>query len=180
MRFNIETKIDPTRPEQTVSPLAFARALSQAIRDAGMVSRVTVQSFDWRSLRLLGALDPEIALVALTDQQPDEDTIEIGKPGASPWLGELDVDDHGGSVPKLVQALGAKTWSPHALDLTPALVVEAHALGLAVVPWTVNEPKDMALVLTLGVDGLITDYPDRLRAVLESKGIAVPPPTPAR
>ena len=180
VRFNIETKIDPTRPEQTVSPLAFARALSQAIRDAGLVSRVTVQSFDWRSLRLLGALDPEIALVALTDQQPDEDTIEIGKPGASPWLGELDVDDHGGSVPKLVQALGAKTWSPHARDLTPALVVEAHALGLAVVPWTVNEPKDMALVLTLGVDGLITDYPDRLRAVLESKGIAVPPPTPTR
>jgi len=180
VRFNIETKIDPTRPEQTVSPLAFARALSQAIRDAGLVSRVSVQSFDWRSLRLLGALDPEIALVALTDQQPDEDTIEIGKPGASPWLGELDVDDHDGSVPKLVQALGAKTWSPHARDLTPALVVEAHTLGLAVVPWTVNEPKDMALVIALGVDGLITDYPDRLRAVLESKGIAVPPATPAR
>ena len=129
---------------------------------------------------MLGALDPEIALVALTDQQPDEDTIEIGKPGASAWLGELDVDDHGGSVPKLVQALGredlvAARARPHA-----ALVVEAHSLGLAVVPWTVNEPKDMALVLALGVDGLITDYPDRLRAVLESKGMAVPPPTPAR
>ena len=180
VRFNIETKIDPARPEQTVSPLAFARALSQAIRDAGMASRVTVQSFDWRTLRLLGALAPEIALVALTDQQPDEDTVEIGKPGASPWLGELDVDDHGGSVPKLVQALGAKTWSPHARDLTPALVIEAHALGLAVVPWTVNEPKDMALAIALGVDGLITDYPDRLRALLESKGIAVPPPTPVK
>ena len=145
-----------------------------------MVSRVTVQSFDWRTLRLLGALAPEIALVALTDQQPDEDTVEIGKPGASPWLGELDVDDHGGSVPKLVQALGAKTWSPHARDLTPALVVEAHVLGLAVVPWTVNDPADMALAIALGVDGLITDYPDRLRAVLESKGIAVPPPTPVK
>ena len=180
VRFNIETKIDPAHPEQTVSALAFARALSQAIRDAGMTSRVTVQSFDWRTLRLLGALAPEIALVALTDQQPDEDTIEIGKPGASPWLGELDVDDHGGSVPKLVQSLGAKTWSPHARDLTPALVIEAHSLGLAVVPWTVNDPKDMALAIALGVDGLITDYPDRLRAVLESKGIAVPPPTPVK
>jgi len=180
VRFNIETKIDPAHPEQTVSALAFARALSQAIRDAGMTSRVTVQSFDWRTLRLLGALAPEIALVALTDQQPDEDTIEIGKPGASSWLGELDVDDHGGSVPKLVQSLGAKTWSPHARDLTPALVIEAHSLGLAVVPWTVNDPKDMALAIALGVDGLITDYPDRLRAVLESKGIAVPPPTPVK
>jgi glycerophosphoryl diester phosphodiesterase len=180
VRFNIETKIDPMHPEQTVSALAFARALSQAIGDAGMASRVTVQSFDWRTLRLLAALAPEIALVALTDQQPDEDTIEAGKPGASAWLGELDVDDHGGSVPKLVQALGATTWSPHARDLTPALVVEAHSLGLAVVPWTVNDPKDMALAIGLGVDGLITDYPDRLRAVLESKGIAVPPPTPVK
>ena len=180
VRFNIETKIDPARPEQTVSALAFARALEAVIRESGMTSRVTVQSFDWRTLRLLGALAPEIALVALTDQQPGEDTIEIGKPGPSAWLGELDVDDHGGSVPQLVKELGAKTWSPHALDLTPALVIEAHSLGLNVVPWTVNDPQDMARVVALGIDGLITDYPDRLRSVLETKGIPVPAPTPAR
>lgn len=180
VRFNIETKIDPAHPLQSVSALAFARALADAIRDAGMASRTTVQSFDWRTLRLLGALAPEIGLAALTDQQPDEDTVEIGKPGASAWLGELDVDDHEGSVPKLVQALGAKTWSPHAGDLTPALVIEAHALGLAVVPWTVNDPKDMERAIAAGVDGLITDYPDRLRNVLQSKGIAVPAPTPVR
>jgi glycerophosphoryl diester phosphodiesterase len=180
VRFNIETKIDPAQPLQTVSAISFARALAEAIRDAGMASRTTVQSFDWRTLRLLGALAPEIGLAALTDQQPDEDTVEIGKPGASPWLGELDVDDHEGSVPKLVQALGAKTWSPHARDLTPALVIEAHALGLSVVPWTVNDPKDMERAIAAGVDGLITDYPDRLRTVLQSKGIAVPAPTPVR
>ncbi len=180
VRFNIETKTDPAHPEQTVSPLAFARALEAAIREAGMASRVTVQSFDWRTLRLLGVLAPEIGLVALTDQQPGEDTVEVGKPGPSPWLGELDVDDHGGSVPKLVQALGARTWSPPALDLTAVLVAEAHALGLAVVPWTVNDPKAMALAIDAGVDGLITDYPDRLRALLESKGMPVPAPTPVK
>ena len=180
VRFNIETKIDPAHPEQTVSPLAFARALADAIRANNMAARATVQSFDWRPLRLLRELAPEITLVALTDQQPDEDTIEVGKPGPSAWLGELDVDDHGGSVPKLVEALGAKVWSPHARDLTPGLVVEAHALGLAVIPWTVNRPEDMELAIATGIDGLITDYPDRLRAVLEAKGIAVPKPTPAR
>jgi glycerophosphoryl diester phosphodiesterase len=63
------------------------------------------------------------------------------------------------------------------LDLTPGLVAEAHALGLAVVPWTVNEPDEMARVMALGIDGLITDHPDRLRALLKSKGIAVPSPT---
>lgn len=180
VRFNIETKIDPAHPEQTVSPLAFARALAAVIRESGMTTRVAVQSFDWRTLRLLGALAPEIALVALTDQQPDEDTIEVGKPGPSAWLGELDVDDHGGSVPKLVAALGAKTWSPHARDITRALVIEAQSLGLAVVPWTVNDPKDMEAAIAAGVDGLITDYPDRLRAVLQARGIPVPEPTPAR
>ena len=180
VRFNVETKIDPTQPEQTATPEEFAIALIEVIRDAGMASRTTIQSFDWRTLVLVRKLAPEIAIVALTDQQPDEDTMEVGKPGASIWLGGFDVDDHGGSVPKLVQALGAKTWSPHALDLTPALVIEAHSLGLNVVPWTVNDPEGMERAIALGIDGLITDYPDRLRTVLQAKGIPVPAPTPAR
>jgi glycerophosphoryl diester phosphodiesterase len=180
VRFNVETKLDPLHPEQTLSPLAFARALVEVVRGAGMASRTTIQSFDWRTLRLLRELAPEIALVALTDQQPDEDTIEAGKPGKSPWLGDLDVDDHGGNVPQLVKELGATTWSPHARDLTPTLVIEAHSLGLSVIPWTVNDPKDMALAIGAGVDGLITDRPDRLRELLQSKGMALPAPTPVK
>jgi glycerophosphoryl diester phosphodiesterase len=178
VRFNVETKIDPTQPGQTATPEEFAIALVEVIRDAGMTSRTTIQSFDWRTLVLVRKLAPEVAVVALTDQQPDEDTMEIGKPGASIWLGGFDVDDHGGSVPRTVKALGARVWSPHALDLSPALVAEARALGLAVVPWTVNDPKDMERAIALGIDGLITDYPNRLRAVLQAKGIALP--TPAR
>jgi glycerophosphoryl diester phosphodiesterase len=72
-------------------------------------------------------------------------------------------------VPKTVLALGARVWSPHALDLDPSLVAEAHALGLTVIPWTVNEPGQMEQAIALGIDGLITDYPDRLRAVLQSR-----------
>lgn len=175
VRFNIETKIDPTQPGQTAAPEDFAKALIKVIRESGMESRTTIQSFDWRTLVAARRIAPEIAVVALTDQQPDEDTIEIGKPGASIWLGGFDVDDHGGSVPRMVQALGARVWSPHALDLTPALVKEAQELGLRVIPWTVNDPKDMERAIALGIDGLITDYPDRLRAVLKAKMIAVPP-----
>jgi len=55
-------------------------------------------------------------------------------------------------------------------------VQDAQALGLAVVPWTVNEPADMDRLVGWGVDGLITDHPDRLRAVLQKRGIALPPP----
>jgi glycerophosphoryl diester phosphodiesterase len=176
VRFNVETKIDPTQPGQTATPEEFAVALIEVIRDAGMTSRTTIQSFDWRTLVLVRKLAPEIAIVALTDQQPDEDTMEVGKLGASIWLGGFDVDDHGGSVPRTVKALGARIWSPHAMDLNPAMVAEAHALGLMVVPWTVNDPKGMERAIALGIDGLITDYPDRLRTVLAAKGIALPAP----
>ncbi|MGH8197284.1 MAG: glycerophosphodiester phosphodiesterase [Steroidobacteraceae bacterium] len=180
LRFNIETKLDPLQPELTVAPKPFVEALLAVIRDSGMESRTTIQSFDWRTLALVRQLAPDLTTVALTDQQPDEDSMEVGKPGASPWLGGLDVDDYGGSVPKAVMAIGAEVWSPHALDLDERLVAEAHRLGLAVVPWTVNDPKHMERILALGVDGLISDRPDLLRSLLETKGIAVPSPTPMR
>jgi len=117
---------------------------------------------------------PGIATVALTDQQPGEDTIEVGRPGPSQWLGGLDVDNFGGSVPKLVHASGAAVWSPHYRDVDARLVAEAHALGLVVVPWTVNEPAEMQRVLGLGVDGMISDRPDLLRSVLEAHGVPLP------
>lgn len=178
VRFNVETKIDPLDPESTLPPGPFAAEVVAVIRAAGMQSRSTIQSFDWRTLAAVRKIAPEIATVALTDQQPDEDTMEIGNPGASAWLGGLDVDDYAGSVPRTVQAIGAMVWSPAALDLTDHSIAEAHALGLKVIPWTVNDPKDMERAAALGVDGLITDYPDRLRAVLQAKGITVPAPTP--
>jgi glycerophosphoryl diester phosphodiesterase len=180
VRFNIETKIDPTQPDTAVTPEAFVTALIDTIRAAGMEARTTIQSFDWRTLVLARKLAPEIAVVALTDQQPDEDTMEVGKSGASPWLGGFDVDDYEGSVPRTVQALGARVWSPHALDLDARLVAEAHELGLAVIPWTANDPKDMANLIALGVDGIISDRPDLLRSLLQAKGIVVPSPTPMR
>ena len=178
VRFNVETKLDPLQPELTVAPMPFVKALLAVIHDSGMESRTTIQSFDWRTLALVRELAPGLATVALTDQQSGEDTMEVGKPGASPWLGGLDVDDYGGSVPKAVKAIGAAVWSPNALDLDARVVAEAHALGLAVIPWTVNDPQDMKRLLELGVDGMISDRPDLLRAVLQARDIAVPAPTP--
>jgi glycerophosphoryl diester phosphodiesterase len=180
VRFNVETKLDPTQPHLTASPEAFVKAMLKVIRASGMASRTTIQSFDWRTLAIVHKLAPKLVTVALTDQQPDDDTVQVGKPGVSIWLGGLDVDDFGGSVPKAVKAIGARVWSPNALDLNARVVDEAHALGLAVIPWTVNDPKDMVQVLALGVDGMISDRPDLLRAVLVAKGMAVPAPTPAR
>ncbi len=69
-------------------------------------------------------------------------------------------------MPKLVKAAGCTGWSPFWRNVDAAAVAEARALGLVVVPWTVNDTAEMGRLIDLGVDGLITDYPDRLRTVL--------------
>lgn len=83
-------------------------------------------------------------------------------------------------MPRLVRAAGAAVWSPDRADLTTAALVESHALGLLVIPWTANDPADMARLIDLGVDGLISDRPDILRRVLLEKGRGVPPATPVK
>jgi len=176
VRFNIEAKVFPLQPELTLAPEPFVQALVEVIQSAGFESRVTIQSFDWRVLRIVQELDPGIATGALTDQQPGDDTILGDRTGPSPWLGGLDIHDCQGSVPRLAKASGAVNWSPHYLDLSGALVREAQGLGLQVIPWTVNDPGDMRRIVSWGVDGMITDRPDLLRTVLQELGIAVPQP----
>ncbi len=83
-------------------------------------------------------------------------------------------------MPRLAEASGAGYWSPNYLDLSAAHVDEAHELGLRVIPWTVNDVPDMHRIVAWGVDGMISDRPDRLRAVLQAQGIVLPEPVPAQ
>jgi glycerophosphoryl diester phosphodiesterase len=167
VRFNIETKISPLQPELTPEPDAFARALLAVVRHHGLAGRVSVQSFDWRTLQAVRRLAPELPTVALTAQQSFLDNIADPR-----WTTGLRLADHGGSVPRLVQASGATTWSPYFGDLTQATLKEAHTLKLRVIPWTVNDTAVMQRLLDWGVDGLITDRPDRARALLSARGVA--------
>jgi glycerophosphoryl diester phosphodiesterase len=90
-------------------------------------------------------------------------------------LGGYDVDDYGGSIPRLVKTTGGSTWSPNFRDVTEALVREAHVVGVKIVPWTVNVEADMLRLIEWGVDGIITDYPDTLRALMAKRGMQLPP-----
>jgi glycerophosphoryl diester phosphodiesterase len=180
VRFNIETKITPTSGAETPDPDIFAAAVARAIRAAGVADRATVQSFNWRTLVAMKRVAPEIERVCLTAEALNFDTIQRGAPGPSPWLAGLDVDDFAGSVPRLVQAAGCAVWSPLYRNAKPDDVAAAKALGLKVIPWTVNERADMERLIALGVDGIITDYPDRLRAVMAEKNMPLPPQVAAR
>jgi len=121
---------------------------------------------------------PAITTAYLSAQQKWLDNIEKARPGASSWTAGFDVDAFGGSLPRLVKAAGGRVWSPFHKEVDAAQLEEAHRLGLRVVVWTVNEAERMGALIDLGVDGIISDYPDRLRRVLAEKGRPLPAPTP--
>jgi glycerophosphoryl diester phosphodiesterase len=179
VRLLIELKLKPNNSDAP-DPQTFAAAVAEAIRDAGMASRVTVQSFHWQVVVEHAKIAPEIPRALLTIESAEEDTIRRGKPGASPWTAGLDIDDFGGSVPRLVVAAGAGMWTPNHRNVDAAAMAEARAAGVKVVPWTVNEPADMTRMIDFGVDGMISDYPDRLRQVMAARGMALPPQVKVR
>ncbi|MCY1202984.1 Glycerophosphodiester phosphodiesterase [compost metagenome] len=171
VHFNIETKIDPTKPDETAAPEPMVRALLAEIDKAKMGERVTIQSFDWRTLALVGQLAPQLSRAYLTTPRTLKD---------SRWTAGLDAAGFA-SVPQLVKAAaGASTgpliWSPAHADLGAPAIREAQKLGMKVVPWTVNQRADMVRLMDAGADGLITDYPDVLRDLMRERGLALPPP----
>ena len=174
LRLNIETKITPNNSDETVDAATFARIVVEAVRKAGFAQRVTIQSFDWRTLLHAKKLAPEIETVCLTSEAANFDTVQRTSGQPSPWHAGLDLAAHGGSMPRLAHAAGCGTWSPFWRDVSPGIVEEAQALGLKVLPWTVNDPAEMKRLIDIKVDGLITDYPHRLRKVMADKGMALP------
>jgi glycerophosphoryl diester phosphodiesterase len=171
-RIDIETKVTPASGDGVVDPATFVRLVLERLRAAGFVARTTLQSFDWRTLVLARRLDPDLETACLTSEMPNFDTVKAGASGRSPWHAGLALADHGGSLPRLVQAAGCAVWSADAGSLTRQRIDDAHALRLKVLAWTVNDTAEMARLLDLGVDGIITDYPDRLARLLEARGIA--------
>jgi glycerophosphoryl diester phosphodiesterase len=173
VRFNVETKITPTSGAGTADPETFARLVVERIVAAGMEKRTTVQSFDWRTLVAVRRLNPAIEIVCLTNESGSFDNVKPGDDGRSPWLAGLTLAAHGGSVPATAAAAGCAVWSPNHASLTRERLADAKGRGLRVVPWTVNQPADMDRLVDWGVDGLITDYPDRARKVLADRGVAL-------
>ncbi|WP_419884442.1 glycerophosphodiester phosphodiesterase [Mycobacterium scrofulaceum] len=167
VRYNIETKVAADRPGTSAEPQQFVDVILAAVRSAGKVGQVEIQSFDWRTLPLVRRAEPSIPLVALYNE-------ETWAPG-SPWLAGENPAAIGDPMigAKLV---GADIVSPRYQLVTGRPYVDrAHALGLQVIPWTVDDAATMRELIADGVDGLITDYPTLLRGVLAELGMPLPP-----
>ncbi|MEM6337568.1 MAG: glycerophosphodiester phosphodiesterase [Bacteroidota bacterium] len=140
--YNIETKSRPSwEPTHQPDPATFAQLVYDELRRLNLLDRATVQSFDVRTLQAMRAIDPEVILVLL--------------------------DGTSGDVQAMVDTLGfvPAIYSPYFLFVNPDMIQTARDLGMRVVPWTVNDESAMRTLLDAGVDGIITDYPDRLRRV---------------
>lgn len=172
-RLVVEIKTDPTRPELSAPPALLAERTVAMLRARGVADRAQIIAFDWRAVMHAQRIAPEIPTSYLTFEGKDSTdwtTVERQRPGAAAWMGGVDVDEHAGSVPRAIAAAGGKHWSPNARNVTAEAVAEAHALGLRVYPWTVNDVTDMQRLIALGVDGITTDRPDLLRTVLAKRG----------
>jgi glycerophosphoryl diester phosphodiesterase len=170
VQFNVETKVEDGMAGGE-GMAALTKAVVTEIYRAGMAERTTVQSFDWSSLNLTRQIAPQLPLVALSS---GDAWLQVGQPGASPNLGGIDIDDYDGSLAKAAAAQGYDVVSPAFGSVTPGMIAEAHGLGLPVIPWTVNTTADMERLMDLGVDGIISDYPTRLRTVMEQRGLKLP------
>jgi len=182
---NIETKVEAGAPEQTAPREDFVQIVAREVRDAGMLDRVSIQSFDWGALMRMKEVEPRLPIVALTN---GAQFLQPGQPGASPWLGGIDIDDFGGDLVAAAHSFGADAISPvhgspqngkvtdenYVPYVTKKMVEDAHKVGMKVIPWTINDEPTMNKLIDDGVDGIITDYPDRLREVMEQRGLKQP------
>jgi glycerophosphoryl diester phosphodiesterase len=148
-RFTIEVKTDPAHPDWTASPQVLAGATLAVIDKVGAAGRIIVEAFDWRVQRHVRQTRPDIKLAWLTSAKTVRDAVL--------WW---DVTTRNVSVPACVAAEGGPIWAPDHTGLTEGQIQQAHALGLFVLPWTVNRPRDMRRLIGWGVDGLISDRPD--------------------
>ena len=164
--FDCETKLSPLDPTATLPPEEFARRVIAEIRKGGMQARTMIQSFDWRTLQVVQKEAPEIRTMYLSSPRT------LARPaggGPSPWLAGFDLDRFGGSLPQAVHAAGGRIWAPNQTYLTPALRSEAKALGVSVIPWTVNEAAMINKLLDMDVDGIISDRPDLVQLELRKR-----------
>lgn len=143
VRFNIEIKSQPDWYRKFCPPPAeFAKLVLAELKRVGIEARSTVQSFD------------PAALIAVHQLSPAQTTaILVEDPLATPQSMVTKL----GFVPTI--------YSPYHVFVTKAVVAACHQQNMQVIPWTVNEETDMDTLISRGVDGLISDYPDRMAAV---------------
>jgi glycerophosphoryl diester phosphodiesterase len=151
LRFDLELKRVPFHPETIgdsfdgENPGKLELQLVETLRAANVVARTTVRSFDHRCVRAIGRLEPRLTRAVLIAGTAPVDPVAV------------------------VRQAEATVYCPSYDFLDAAQVRLLHAANICVLPWTVNQPEDWTRLLEWGVDGMTTDYPDRLANFLSGQ-----------
>ena len=166
--YNIETKISPAGDGiYNPSPEVFVNTMMSVINAKSIKDRVIIQSFDVRTLQILHKTEPALKLSLLTFGKPDV-LAKLRTQGLSAEdekkLKQSPLLNTKGGLADDIKRLGftPHTYSPYYTSVDAEMVAKAHALKMQILPWTVDEEKDMLALGNLGVDGIITNSPDKL------------------
>ena len=161
---NLEIKSTPIEEGLTPSPEEMVKIIIDEVGRSNLNDKIIYSSFDWRVLREIKERDPKIPRAHLTS----------GAKGKiydkSPWLDftplHSEVD-----LPKLIKALGGSAWHPNYKDVNKEIIEISRNEGLPVNVWTVNKEQDMLRMIDYGVDGIMTDYPLKLKELCNKENI---------
>ncbi|WP_439938507.1 glycerophosphodiester phosphodiesterase family protein [Nocardia sp. N13] len=181
VRVNLEIKYDALDAARLTSREAFVAKVVDALRIDGLVGRTSIQCFDWGVLDRVGDAEPALARNLLVSPK----YLKPGDDGPSPWFDGLTVD---ADFVRTAAAQGFTAISPiHGSPFlsgvddpayepfaTEALIADAHAAGLTVIPYVVDDAPTMRHLVRAGADGLITNHPELLREVLAAEGLELP------
>jgi len=167
---NLEIKSTPDEKNLTPSPKEMVQIVLNDIKKSNLQDKIIISSFDWRILREVKNQSPEISRAYLTFQQ--EKGLKIKKTiySKSPWIDHIPltiVYD----LPKIIKELGGSAWHPYYKDINKKAVKDAHEYNLPVNVWTVNDEYNMLKMIEYEVDGIMTDYPLKLKELCDKKNI---------
>ena len=167
---NLEIKSTPDEKNLTPDPKDLVQIVLNEINNSNLKEKIIISSFDWRILREVKKQSPEIPRAYLTFQQEKGMKIKKTIYSKSPWIDHIPltiVYD----LPKIIKELGGSAWHPYYKDINKKAVKDAHDNNLPVNVWTVNDEDDMLKMIEYGVDGIMTDYPLRLKNLCEKRSI---------
>ena len=167
---NLEIKSTPDEKNLTPNPKEMVQIVLNDIKKSNLQDKIIISSFDWRILREVKNQTPKISRAYLTFQQEKGMKIKKTIYSKSPWIDHIPltiVYD----LPKIIKELGGSAWHPYYKDINKKAVKDAHDYNLPVNVWTVNDEYNMLKMIEYEVDGIMTDYPLKLKELCDKKNI---------
>ena len=165
---NLEIKSTPYQQDLIPNPSEMVKLILKDINDYGLADQTLISSFDWRILKEVKKQNPSILRGYLSLQQGKSKTIFEDSLWVDGKFSSIELFE----LPKVIKSLEGHVWCPFYRDVTKENVKQAHDLGLAVNAWTVNDEEDVLRMIDYSVDGIITDYPEKVKKICQNKNIS--------